>query len=132
MISSLLSIVNPSQSFSPKYTTTEVITIPDDAYLLLDLCYLVRNKIGDEANALKYLQYLGGGSSNFDPNFVYSTEIGLNISNAEAHSLIAMAYFYNGKTSDSSTLLSIANSLDPSGNYKLVSEISTALKTFGL
>jgi len=132
MINDLLSITDRNQSFSSSHTTAEVISIPKDAYMLLGLCYLVRNKIGDEVNALKYLQELGGGSSNFDDNFKFETEIGLGISNAEAHSLIAMAYFYNGDSSKSLLQLSIAKSLDPNGNYELVTEIDTALSTMGI
>ncbi|MDD5090445.1 MAG: hypothetical protein PHQ23_05965, partial [Candidatus Wallbacteria bacterium] len=130
LISSLLLIVNPaSTSFAPIAAATAEVTIPSDAYLLLGLAYMVRNKPGDNANAVTYMTKLGG--TPFNSNFIFQSKIGMNISNPEAHALMAMAYFYTGDETSSRSQLSIARGLDPNGQYSAVAEVSSALTIIG-
>lgn len=130
LIASLVLITNPAtSSFSPLHAGTSEVTIPPDAYLLLGIAYMTRNKAGDNAKALDVMLKIGG--SPFNQNFVFSSQIGMDVTNAEAHALLAMAYFYNDNQSGSSSQLSIARSLDPSASYQLVTEIGNAITVMG-
>lgn len=119
-INSLVSIIN---------TTDEV---PLDTYVLLGAAYLARNNPEDPENAVEVLEKIGGGPNNFNPNFTFNSELNLDISNAEVHALLAVAYFYNNQSNDAQVQINIANNLDPDGNYELVNQINTLLSIMGL
>ncbi|MDD2714600.1 MAG: hypothetical protein PHW04_01765 [Candidatus Wallbacteria bacterium] len=131
LVNSLLQITNKnSTTFAPEYAVTAEVRIPLDAHLLLGIAYMVRNKSGDNDKAVSSLQQLGG--STFNANFTFNTEIGLSVTNPEAHALLSMAFFYAGNKDSSSSQLAIAKTLDADGQYLMVSEISNALAIMGL
>jgi len=110
--------VDPSTSDLNKALTYD--STNKEALIGISILYLTR--AGNEE--VGYLESIGLG----DVNYEFTSDY-LNISNAEAHSLMALAYYNNGQLTNAKNQINKSKELD--GNDVTIEQISTSLNSLG-
>lgn len=110
--------VDPNSSDLKKALTYD--STNKEALIGLSIIYLTRS--GNEE--IGYLESIGLNSV----DYVFTSDY-LNITNAQAHSLMALAYYNNGQLSNAEAQINKAKELD--GNDLTIQQISDSLNSLG-
>jgi tetratricopeptide (TPR) repeat protein len=97
----------------------------NDGNVGLAAVYLSRGAENDYAESVKLLENIG--LKNLDAQYV--SEYKLDISSADAHALMSIAYYYTGKVEDAVKQIKKAKALDYNISYSPVGKVAEAMLT---
>lgn len=134
-----LDLTTPTAIETIKSTITESTgsaSVPGDARVLLASTYLAQDSgLQTSSNirgAISELEKLGISGSTFDPSFTYKPQLGIGITDAEAHAMLAFAYYLNDNPSGADNQLDIAISRDPTLSSDFLKNVKDILTILGV